>query len=314
MREITRSVKVALKCLIAVVLVDVDLQYWTLKVEHIVAFTAIFSNICTAHAQKRLLMNIRCKVRHHRSIRRPRFPIRVQNFGDVATFSVELHLIFWMSAIFLLPVCMTYWPRKYTTRVDPHVDNSHQFWSWYDHTLPSYSVFVCWYVRWPWDLDLWPYNLEQLLCMAGHVPNLATKFDDPTPIRRNGYLWTAFLSADTSRDLVTLTFDLLAVNSCLTWRVTWPTLPPSLKTLGLFVHELRVITFPFDYHKKCARGHCACAESRDPWVGGQIQLHIWNPRPRFAYSVYNFYWATVTKVRFRSWQCEFFERTKAPLC
>jgi len=32
-----RSVKVALKCLIAVVLVDVDLSYWTLKVEHLVA-------------------------------------------------------------------------------------------------------------------------------------------------------------------------------------------------------------------------------------------------------------------------------------
>ena len=31
MREITRSVKVALKCLIAVVLVDVDLPYWTSK-------------------------------------------------------------------------------------------------------------------------------------------------------------------------------------------------------------------------------------------------------------------------------------------
>ena len=45
MREITRSVKVALKCLIAVVLVDVDLPYWTLKVEHIVSFTAIFSII-----------------------------------------------------------------------------------------------------------------------------------------------------------------------------------------------------------------------------------------------------------------------------
>jgi len=48
-----------------------------------------------------------------------------------------------MSAIFLLSVCLTYWPRKYTTRVDPHVDNSHQVWSWWDHTLPSYSVFVC---------------------------------------------------------------------------------------------------------------------------------------------------------------------------
>jgi len=45
MREITRSVKAALKFLIAVVLVDVDLPYWTSKVEHLVAFAAIFSNI-----------------------------------------------------------------------------------------------------------------------------------------------------------------------------------------------------------------------------------------------------------------------------
>ena len=59
-----------------------------------------------------------------------------------------------MSAIFLLPVCLTYRPRKYTTPVDPHVDNSHQVWSWYDHPLPSYSVFVCWYVTWPWPLTV----------------------------------------------------------------------------------------------------------------------------------------------------------------
>jgi len=55
MCEITRSVKVALKCLIALVLVDVDLPYWTSKVEHLVAFVATVSNICTAHAQKRLI-------------------------------------------------------------------------------------------------------------------------------------------------------------------------------------------------------------------------------------------------------------------
>ena len=55
-----------------------------------------------------------------------------------------------------------------------------------------------------------------------------------------------------------------------------------------------MITFPIGYHWKCVRGHCVCAESRDPWVGGQKQLHIWNPRPRFAYSLYNFYWATTT--------------------
>jgi len=27
---------------------------------------------------------------------------------------------------------------------------------------------------------------------------------------------------------------------------------------------------------------------------GSKQLHIWNPRPRFAYSLYNYYWATTT--------------------
>jgi len=86
-----------------------------------------------------------------------------------------------MSAIFLLPVCLIYWPRKYTTCVDPHVDNSHQVWSWYDHTLPSYSIFVCRYGTWP--CDLWPFDLEQLSYMAGHVTNLATKYEDPMPIR-----------------------------------------------------------------------------------------------------------------------------------
>jgi len=53
MREITRSDKVARKCLIANFFVDVDLPYWTSKVEYLVAFPATASNICTAHAQKR---------------------------------------------------------------------------------------------------------------------------------------------------------------------------------------------------------------------------------------------------------------------
>jgi len=110
--------------------------------------------------------------------------IRVQNFSDLTTFSVDfLHFICWISAIFLLPVCLTFWPRKYTTRVDSQVDNSHQVWNWYDHQLQSNSVFVCWYVTWPCDLDLWPFVLEQMSYMASHVTNLATKYEDPTPIR-----------------------------------------------------------------------------------------------------------------------------------
>jgi len=179
--------------------------------------------------------------------------------------------------MFLIPVCFTYWPRKYTTRVDQDVDNSHHFWSWYDHTLPSYRVFVCRYVTWRCDLDLWPFDLEKLAYkggnvtsagwqvtlydpiwrvssrsgvatlrtaihlsltyMAGHVSNLATKYENPTPIRS----WV--MSYNVSR---------------------W--LPLKMHTRPL--HMRRSL--------------------------GWKRLHFWNLRLRFAYSLYNFYWASTT--------------------
>jgi len=140
-------------------------------------------------------MHFRCRFRHRRSIRRPRFPIEVQNFGVWRRFT----LIFEFN---ILNVCristsglfdlLTY--KVYHTRraVNPYVDNSHQVRSLYDHT-----------------------------CRV-----------------------IAFLSARASRDFVTLTFDLLTLNSCTAWRVTWPTLLPSLKIVHLSVLDLWVITFP----------------------------------------------------------------------
>jgi len=102
------------------------------------------------------VLHFRCKFRHRRSIRRPRFPVKSAKFWRFCdVFRWFLHFIRRMSAIFLLPVCLTYWPRKYTTRVDPHIDNSHQVWSWNEHTLPSYSVLVCRYITWPWPLTFW---------------------------------------------------------------------------------------------------------------------------------------------------------------
>ena len=65
--------------------------------------------------------------------------------------------------------------------------------------------------------------------------------------------WVFTLRKFLVRHLVTLTFDLLIFNIHHTWRVTWSTLPPSLKTLRIFFHELRVITFPIDYHWKRVR-------------------------------------------------------------
>jgi len=198
-------------------------------------------------------MHFRCKLRHRRSIRRPRFPIRVQNFGNLATFYVNFfYLIFWLSAIF-------------------------------------YFRFV-----WPTDLEIIPHA-------STPTSIIQTKFEV--------YMTThcrviAFLSADTSRDFVTLTFDLLTVNSCCAWRVTLPTLIPSLKTLSL---DLWVITFPFGYHWERVRGHCVRAEPRDPWIRGQKQLRFWNPRPWFAYSLCTYSGSTMKVIKVicenNAWPC-----------
>ena len=108
---------------------------------------------------------------------------------------------------------------------------------------------------------VWLTHLESIPHASTRTLIIPTKFEVDMTIHCRV---TAFLSADTSRDLVTFTFDLLTLSSCHTWRVTCPTLPPSLRTRRLLVRELRFITVPIDYHWKCVRGNCACAESRDP--------------------------------------------------
>ena len=164
-------------------------------------------------------MNFRCKFRHHHSILRPQFSIRVQNFGDLVTYSIDFCIL-------------------------------------YSECPPYFSIrFV------------WPSDLESIPHASTPTSIISNKFEDDIYIHCRVI---AFLSADTSRDLVTLTFDLLTWNSCSAWRVTWP---------------------------KCIRGHCASAESRHLWVGGQKQLHSWNPRPRFAYSLCNFGGSTMKVIK-----------------
>jgi len=97
---------------------------------------------------------------------------------------------------------------------------------------------------------------------------------------------------------VTLTFDLLTLNNCCVWRVTWSTLPPSLKTLCLSVLELWVITFPVDCHWKCVRGYCACTESRDPPVGGQKTItFLGSPTLICIYSLCTFGGSTMNVIK-----------------
>jgi len=162
-------------------------------------------------------MNFRCKFRHRRSIPRPRIPVKVHNFGDLATFSVDF--------------CILY------------------------SECPPYFYF-----RFVWLTDL------------QSIPHA------PTPT-----------------SIIPIKFE---VDMCIHCRViAWPTLPPSMKTLWLSVLELWGITFLIDYHWKCVRGQCACAEWRHPWVGGQKQFHFWNPPPRFAYLLCNFGGSTLKELK-----------------
>ena len=80
------------------------------------------------------------------------------------------------------------------------------------------------------------------------------------------------IAADTLRDLVTLTFDLLILFSGHTWRVTWTTPPPSLKILRLSVLELWVRTSPIRYHRQERAGHL---EARFQGEGVAPCQYIW---------------------------------------
>ena len=108
-------------------------------------------------------------------------------------FALIFAFYIWMSAIFLLPVCLTYWSRKYTTRVYPHVDNSHQVWSWYDHPLPSYSVFVCWHVPWPgdlWPLTFWLWTVTIRSLVTSYNGSHWLALEMPTrPLRMRRITW-----------------------------------------------------------------------------------------------------------------------------
>jgi len=77
----------------------------------------------------------------------------------------------------------------------------------------------------------------------------------------------------------------------------------SLITICLFTLKL---TWLYDHHETsnppCVKGHTTLPMCQVTWSlnRGQIQPHVWNPRPHFAYSLHNFYGAT-TNPPFSFW-------------
>jgi len=91
------------------------------------------------------------------------------------------------------------------------------------------------------------------------------------------------IAADTLRDLLTLTFDLLTLVSGHTWRVTCSTPPRSLKILRLSVLELRVLTSPIGYHWQERAGHLE-ARFQGEWV---VPLPIYWYQSKDNWKLYN---------------------------
>jgi len=116
-----------------------------------------FSHIFTVHAQKRLFMSLRLKFWHRHSIPWPLFLYTARCFGDLKTFSVDFCI---KSA-----ECPPYFDFRSSWPTDLE-----SVWRVYPLTLKNFTKFeeymtirclvehsYYWYVRWPCDLDLWPF-------------------------------------------------------------------------------------------------------------------------------------------------------------
>ena len=137
--------------------------------------------------------------------------------------------------------------------------------------------------------------------MAARVINPSTKFEDPMPI-------LSWLMSYNVRHRLPLTMRLEPLRMR---RMTWPVpmgkfFPNIWNPWPRFVYSLcnpHGSTIKVNWVicqnsvRPCVKGECdvcACAKSRDLSEGGRKQLHFWILRPRYAYSPYNFYIATMT--------------------
>jgi len=161
--------------------VDVDLPYWTVKVKHIVLFTAIFSKICTA--QKRLFMNLRCKFRHRRSIRRPRCPTEVQNIGALATFSVDFFIVY--------ADCPPYFYFRFVWPIDlesiPHASTSTSIIpTKFEAPTPIRSLVMSDNVSFwlPLKMRTRPLRMRRITWLVSRGSKTITYLESPTPICR----------------------------------------------------------------------------------------------------------------------------------
>jgi len=163
-------------------------------------------------------------------------------------------------------------------------------------------MFLCYYVAWPCNLVLWPFwPWECFVYSASHVrPTyqflLSYDYRFLNTELRVLNIWSHFRYMKQSLRMRRVTWLLTGgKNSPHFWN-PWPQFAYSL----CHSHGVTTKIKPC-YGQKIAFSHykgykvyCACAVSRELCIGGPPKPHVTIFWPRIAYSLYNFYEATMT--------------------
>ena len=194
---------------------------------------------------------------HHR-VQRPRFLIqglKLWRFDNaVSEFWAHFHRACAETAIKELPV------KNLTPSFAPVTSISYKTDAL---PLPSdvywiYSMFLCYYVAWPCDLDLWPFDLESVSCTVLLMSDPFINFYYPTTI---GY-WvtsTEYLITFPLSETRRVTWPLTGTKIVHIFEIPNPNLPIHFVTFRALRRRLSQIAFS---HYEGYKVYCACAVSR----------------------------------------------------
>ena len=167
-----------------------------------------------------------------------------------------------------------------------------------------YSMLLCYCVAWPYDIDLWPFDLKSVSCTV-----LLTSDPHSLPIIII-LLWVSVRPTELRVLNIWSHFPYLK-QSLRTRRVTWPLTGgknsphfwnpwPQFAYSRCHFHGATTKIKPC-YRQKIAFSHyegykvyCTCTVSRDLCIAGPPKPHVTIFWPRIAYSLYNLYAATMT--------------------
>ena len=161
-------------------------------------------------------------------------------------------------------------------------------------------MFLCYYVAWPCDLDLWPFDLEsvsrQCFSCPNHIPIFIILRQSVTELRFLN-IWSYFRYLKQSLRMRRVTWPISGgKNSPHFWNL-WPRFAYSLchfqdaktKIKQCYMRKIAFIPLCIGY-----KVQCAWAVSRYLCIGAPPKPHVTIFWPRIDYSLYNFYGATMT--------------------